>query len=57
MIAILCAILLALSCLFAPTSLPAPSPDDDQASVLLLQSENQGASSRPLHYGPAGVPK
>lgn len=57
MTAILCAILLALSCLFAPTRLPAPSPDDDQASVLLLQSENEGALSRPLHYGPLGVPR
>jgi hypothetical protein len=52
--AAVCVLLLAASCLAGPPRLPAPSPDDDPASVLLLLSENDGASSRPLHYGPEG---
>lgn len=52
---LLCALLLAASCTVPRPVLPAPSPDDDPASISLLQSENQGASSRPLNYPPAGV--
>jgi hypothetical protein len=48
--AAVCVLLLAASCLAGPHRLPAPSPDDDPASVLLLLTENDGASSRPLFY-------
>lgn len=47
--ALLCVLLLALSCLTAP----AP----DRADQLLAASEQQGASSRPLNYPPAEVPR
>jgi hypothetical protein len=55
--AAVCVLLMAASCLAGPYRLPAPSPDDDPASVLLLLSENDGASSRPLFYPMPGAPE
>lgn len=57
MTALLCVLFLAVSCLTGPGRLPAPSSDDDAASVLLLLSENDGASTRPLNYPMLEVPR
>jgi hypothetical protein len=47
---LLCALLLAASC-------TVPVTDQDRSDQLLAASEQQGASSRPLNYPPAEVPR
>lgn len=47
---LLCALLLAASC-------TVPVTDQDRSDVLIAASEAQGASSRPLNFPPAEVPR